>query len=147
MSVNYYLLVKKPHLTDQEASDMKKAYEHIYSVLMTEVKSENPFVQEWASEKLHALEFGHLKQGPYNQVHIGKSKYGERFTFSSLHSSWDEWKSYILANGSEIVNEYGDKIDLDQLEKSINESIKCPINHPKMTLSQDGYYLVKGNFT
>ena len=62
--------------------------------------------------------------------HIGKSSSGWTFTFQGTPQirSYEQWLD-VLAEGGEILNEYGDRISLEEFRQMVADKGKEQHNH------------------
>lgn len=64
----------------------------------------------------------------YEPLHIGKSSGGWKFLFAPYPeyglTSWKDWQKHLAEAGTEIVDEYGQDIDLTQLMELVEAKQK-----------------------
>lgn len=101
---------------------------------------------------------GHQEKG----LHIGKSSSGWQFAFQENEryslNSWKQWRKFL--RDRTIVDEYGENVDLDELEKIVetrcpgdkNHTTYCSKLYPEYAndhcyLDNEGYSFTKGDFS
>lgn len=145
MGTNYYIKKQKENLDSDQYLDFNRGYEEIHSLLMEKIKSKNVFVSEWANESLFKLKENQREMSEY--IHIGKNSSGHRFTLNSKNfKRWIEWREYLKEFSDLIVDEYDNKISLEELNDIVNNSLKNKIVYNNLMLSLDGFYLQDQEF-
>jgi hypothetical protein len=130
MGTNYYLA--QPATRKANENDVKAIQELLTSGRQNEIS------QYFQSEGLVPKE-----------IHIGKSSYGWKFSFSAdRHPNFKSWKKELESTTYKIQDEYGETITLKELlliieSKQKGEYLK---EFQWEYLDEDGYRMIKGDY-
>jgi|ERR1019366_3151677 hypothetical protein len=61
------------------------------------------------------------REDPAENIHIGKSSGGWKFSFHTRFKTFKEWKVFLEANKDQIVDEYDSPISLEDLLEIVEE--------------------------
>jgi len=96
-----------------------------------------------------------LKCKRKDEIHLGKSSggwvFGLQYNDGKYYKNWEEMKEFLAKTEGQIIDEYGDKISLDDFIKLVESKQKEPHTHlgldNRFTIDENGYEFFNGEFS